>query len=42
MLFLSEIMLLLVKETNGYYHQYLGMFNKRQAPLPDMTIQEVY
>jgi hypothetical protein len=42
MLFFSEIMQLLLEETNKYYHQYLGMLDKGQAPLPNMIIQEVY
>jgi hypothetical protein len=42
MLFFSEIMQLLAEESNGYYHKYLGMLDEGQAPVPDMTIQEVY
>jgi hypothetical protein len=42
MLFFFEIIQLLAEETNRYYHQYLDMLDKGHAPLPDMTIQEMY
>jgi hypothetical protein len=36
-----EIMQLLVEETT-HYHQYLYMLDEGHAPLPDVTMQEMY
>jgi hypothetical protein len=42
MLFFHEIMLLLVEETNRYYHQYLETIAEGRSPLSDVTIPEKY
>jgi hypothetical protein len=42
MLFFLEIIQLLVEETNRYYYQYFDMLYEGSAPLPDVTIHEMF
>jgi hypothetical protein len=42
MLFFSEIIHLLVEETNRYYHQYLDSLEDGPSPLPDVTNSEMF
>jgi hypothetical protein len=42
MLYFSEIIHLLVGETNRYYHQYLDKLEDGPLPLPDVTDSEMF
>jgi hypothetical protein len=42
MLFFTEIIHLLVEETNRYYQQYLDSLEDGHSPLPDVTDSEMF
>jgi hypothetical protein len=41
MLLFAEMLILLVEETNRYYHQYLETLDTGPLPLPDMIVPEM-
>jgi hypothetical protein len=42
MLYFTEIIHLLVEESNRYHHQYLASLEDRPSPLPDVTDSEIF
>jgi hypothetical protein len=42
LLYFTEIITLLVVETNRYYHNYIDILDDRPSPLPDITEAEMF